>query len=588
MPPSRTEQDKGVRYEPDEKPPFLLTAALGLQLAVFVLVGIVIVPTIVFRAARLGEGLLAWAVFVSLIVCGSITILQAMRFKRFGGGQIIVTGVSGTPIAVSTAALTQGGPAMLACLVAASSLLQFLLSGRLAFFRQILTPTVTGTLIMLIPVTVMPIIFGMFQDTPPGASDVAAPLITLITVAAICGISLKVSGALRLWSPMIGMAIGCLAAGLFGFVNLDGIAAASWIDFPTAALPGLNFDFGPAFWALLPGFVFISLVSSIQTISGSVAIQRASWRKSRAVDFRSVQNAVAIGGLGNMLSGLGGTVSNSTYLIGASMTEMTGVASRRVGVALGGWLLALAFLPKVFALLLAIPPQVIAAYIAVMMAMLFMVGLKLVLQDGIDYRKGIIVGVSFWAGVGFHSGLIFPELTSEVLGGLLQHGMTAGGFIALIMSLFVEVSRPRARRLETTLDLSALPQTREFLGRFADRYGWNEAMRNRLDLVSEEAMMAFMRPDEDAGSHRPRKLILTVRKDRNAAVIEFYASSGEENLQDRIALLGEQIEESSIEREVSLRLLRHLSSSVRHQQYHDTDIVTVRVEVPESAGASED
>ena len=35
-----------------------------------------------------------------------------------------------------------------------------------------------------------------------------------------------------------------------------------------------------------------------------------------------------------------------------------------------------------------------------------------------------------------------------------------------------------------------------------------------------------------------------------------------------------------MEREVSLRLLRHIASSVRHQQFHDTDIVTVRVDAP--------
>ena len=57
-------------------------------------------------------------------------------------------------------------------------------------------------------------------------------------------------------------------------------------------------------------------------------------------------------------------------------------------------------------------------------------------------------------------------------------------------------------------------------------------------------------------------------------------ASSEENLQDRIALLGEYADETASEREVSLRLLRHLASSVHHQQYHDTDIVTVRVEAP--------
>ena len=62
------------------------------------------------------------------------------------------------------------------------------------------------------------------------------------------------------------------------------------------------------------------------------------------------------------------------------------------------------------------------------------------------------------------------------------------------------------------------------------------------------------------------------------AVLEFVASTGdEENLQDRIALLGEQAAGATVEREVSLRLLRHFASSVRHQRYHDTDIVTARV-----------
>ena len=46
-----------------------------------------------------------------------------------------------------------------------------------------------------------------------------------------------------------------------------------------------------------------------------------------------------------------------------------------------------------------------------------------------------------------------------------------------------------------------------------------------------------------------------------------------------------QPDEGPVEREVSLRLLRHLASSVHHQQYHDTDILTVRVAAP-AAGRS--
>ena len=61
-------------------------------------------------------------------------------------------------------------------------------------------------------------------------------------------------------------------------------------------------------------------------------------------------------------------------------------------------------------------------------------------------------------------------------------------------------------------------------------------------------------------------------------MLEFVAAPGEGNLEDRIALIGEDAAETPAEREVSLRLLRHFASSVRHEQYHDTEFVTVRVD----------
>ena len=61
-------------------------------------------------------------------------------------------------------------------------------------------------------------------------------------------------------------------------------------------------------------------------------------------------------------------------------------------------------------------------------------------------------------------------------------------------------------------------------------------------------------------------------------MLEFVAAPGEGNLEDRMAPLGEDAAETRAEREVSLRLLRHFASSVRHEQYHDTEFVTVRVD----------
>ena len=119
--------------------------------------------------------------------------------------------------------------------------------------------------------------------------------------------------------------------------------------------------------------------------------------------------------------------------------------------------------------------------------------------------------------------------------------MTAGGLVAILMTLFVELTAPRPSRIEVEFGVDALPKIREFLAGFASRGGWDKAMAHRLD------------------------------------------AAGTDNIQDRIALLGTGPTEVPDEREISLRLLRHIASRVHHQQYHDTDIVTVHVDAPSAS-----
>ena len=570
---------KGIRYQPDETPPVPLAVGLGLQLVVLCVAGIVLTPAIVIRAAGGSEAFLSWAVFAAILVSGVTTLIQAVRFGRIGAGYVLLMGTSGAFIAVCVAAIAEGGPAMLATLVVISSLFQFVFSTWLSLFRRILTPAVAGTVIMLIPVTVMPIIFGMLINVPEGVPAPAAPISALATILVIVVIALKATGTLRLWAPVIGVVVGSVGAAFSGLYDIDRVAEASWIGFPDSAWPGFDLEFGPVFWALLPAFVFVTLVGAIETIGDAVAIQRVSWRRPRAVDFRAVQGAVAADGVGNLLSGLAGTVPNTTYSTSVAVTELTGVGARRVGIAVGLTFIAVAFFPKALAVVLAIPGPVAAAYLTVLLAMLFIVGMRVVFQDGIDYRKGLIAGVAFWAGVGFQNDMIFSEFFSEFVGGLLRNGMTAGGLVAILMTLFVELTGPRRSRIEVELDLSALPKISEFLRAFASRMGWDATMADRLDAVGEEGLLALLQEKSEA-ERGQRRLLLVAYEEDGGAHLEFIASTGEDNIQDRIALLGARAtgELIEIEQEVSLRLLRHLASSVRHQQYYDTDIVTVRVD----------
>ena len=162
---------------------------------------------------------------------------------------------------------------------------------------------------MLIPVTVMPFIFKMLSDVPEGTPLSASGTSALVTLLVIAGLALKARGKLRLWAPVVGVATGSVVAGFYGIYDAKLIAEAAWVGLPTEGWPGLDLSFGPTFWALLPAFVFVTLVGAIETIGDAVAIQRVSHRRTQAVDFRSVQGAVAADGLGNLLSGVAGTVA---------------------------------------------------------------------------------------------------------------------------------------------------------------------------------------------------------------------------------------------------------------------------------------
>ena len=566
-----------IRYEPNERPPHMLAFGLGFQAALLCLGGVVLTPAIVIRAAGQSETYLSWAIFMAVVVSGISTILQAVRVGRFGAGHVLIMGTSGAFIAVCVTALTEGGPALLATLIVASALFQFLLAARLSLLRRIITPVVSGTVIALIAVTIVPIVFDMLDDLPANAPAGAAPACAAATVGAIAALALRATGAWRLWAPMIGIGVGCVVAALFGVYDTDRVAAAAWVGTPTTAWPGFDVRFDARFWLLLPAFVFVTLVGAIETIGDSVAIQRVSWRTPRATDFRTVQGAVNADGMGNLLSGLAGTVPNTTYSSSLPLAELTGVGARNVGVAIGFVFIGLAFLPKVTALLLAIPGPVVAAYLLVLLALLFIQGMKLVVQDGVDYRKSIIAGLAFWIGLGFQNQLIFAEQLGETWGGLLGNGMTAGGLTAMVLTLFVELTAARRRRLDVPLDAKVLPEIDTLLRDLAGRLGWNADSTERLCSAGEETLVSLVRQEEEAADVAGRRLRVVARNDHGTAELEFIAAVRETNLEDRMVLLTDQTDTPN-ERELSLRLLRHYASSVRHQQYHDIDIVTVRVD----------
>ncbi len=571
--------NENLHYEPDERCPLPIAIGVGFQFVMVALVSIAVTMAIIVRGGGESEGYLTWSLFAMLAVGGVATVIQAARIWRFGAGYVLIMGPSTSLIPVCIAALLIGGPAMMATLVVISALFKFILVARLSLLRRIITPVVSGTVLMLSAFVVMQYIFDMTMDVPDGISPMAAPVAAAATLAAIVALTFRAPRALQQWLPLITITIGWAVAAGFGLYDFQSIIDAPWFGIPhTEEWPGFHLALDAELLSLLPAFLVIALSDSVKSVGDGVAIQQVSHRRQRAPDFRSVQGTVNCEGLGDLLCGLAGTAANTVFTSSAGSVSLTGNAARSVGVCAGIILVAIGLLPKLLALLLAIPNPVAAAYMIAIFALIFVQGVRTVTQDGLDTRKAIIVGVAFWIGVGFHNQWIFPDLLADgIWGTLLGNGLTSGGIAAILMTALMELTSARRGRLNTKLELATIPELDAFLREFAAKTGWNEASTERLISAGEEALSSLLPHDDEQEAEDPQRLIINVRQAEGTIDMELITTSeDEENLQDRLTYLHDQSEIQD-EREISFRLLRHYASSVQHHKYHDVDVITVQV-----------
>ena len=572
-----------IRYEPDEKCTPLSSFVVGIQGIILVLPPAVSIVVINVLAAGQDEAYLTWAVFSALIIVGIVTALQASRIGRLGAGHLVVVGVTPNYIPLSVLALDEGGPAMLASLMVVSALFFFAIATRLPQLRRVITPTVSGTVLMLIAVMVLPICLDRFGEVPEGEPAFAGLCVALVTLVVSTALILRASRRWRPWSMLIGFASGCMVAALLGVYDLERLYTAPWVGIPQVGFQGLDLTPSAGFWALLPMFLIVTLVQAIKGIGDNMVIQRVSRRRPRTTDFRLLQGSLHANGVGILLSGLAGTPPASPYSsFTASVVNMTGVAARNVGYAIAIILVGLALLPKFTGALLTIPSPVMGAFLLMAVGIFFVEGVQTIVRDGLDFQKSLVVGVSFALGAGFEQQNILENLLVHPWGTLLGNGITVGAATAIALNVFLNMTSARSKQLELRLDFSDLPRIDAFMQEVAADMDWGEEATQRLRSAGEETLSSLLQPDSeypaDSGTDKTPRLIIAVRPEGRAVEMEFVSTlEDEENLEDRLAYLNEE-EESMYEREISFRLLRHYASSVRHRKYQGMDIVTVRVE----------
>ena len=578
-----------IRYEPNEKCPPLVAATSALQIFIPNTIGLIMLSALVVKAADESDAYLGWVIFTMLVVSGASMVLYALRFRFLGMGRLIVTNFNVPFLAVCALALEAGGPSLLASLMVASTLAQFILTLRLASLRRIFTSTVSGVVVMLVAVSAVPYIIGSTVIVPEGVSTTLFLAPGMAALAAGVVISLHGTPLWRMWILPVMVMVGLVIAAPLGFYDFGAVIDAPWVSVPSYGWPGLDLSFGIDFWALLPVFVFVNLTAFMKTVGDLSLIYRSSYREPRAVDYRSIQRGLHTYGLGTLSSGLLGTIPVAApWAVTSVYIGFTGVAAKVVGIYLGLMTMAVAPFSKFLAIMIAVPSPVVSAIYVIIFGLLFVEGAKTVFSSlfagrQVDQKQSTITGISMVLGL---SAGIFSGLTEGITSQLVGNTIVVGGIAAIGMTLFNELLSLRVRKLRVDLSETSIPALDDFLRQFAGRYSWTERGSNRLRLVGEEVMLSLLEEERDISDPEEdgkRSLVVTIRPDTRSAELEIVVASDDAvhgNIENRMAYMDEEHAMSDDQgiSEMSIRILRQYASAVHHRQYYGIDIISCRVD----------
>ncbi|MGW1597523.1 nucleobase:cation symporter-2 family protein [Streptomyces sp. NPDC002343] len=416
----------------DEIPPFRQLAAFGLQHVLAMYAGAVAVPLIVGGAMRLPPADLAYLITADLLVCGIATLIQCVGFRRFGVRLPVMQGCTFAAVSPMVLIGTTGGglPAIYGSVIVAGLAITLLapVFGRLLRFFP---PLVTGTVILIIGVSLLPVA-GNWAAGGAGAEDFGAPrnlALAGFVLAVVLGVQRFAPAFLSRIAVLVGIAAGLAVAVPLGVADFGGVADAGWVGVSTP------FHFGaPEFRvSAIASMLVVALVTMTETAGDLIAVGELTGRK---VEPRTLADGLRADGLSTVLGGVFNTFPYTAFAQNVGLVGMTRVRSRWVVAAAGGILVLLGLLPKLGAVVAAIPAPVLGGAGLVMFGTVAASGLRTLAR--VDFRDNgnlTVVAVSVAIGmlpVGVPAVYArFPDWFQTVM----DSGISAGCLSAIALNL---------------------------------------------------------------------------------------------------------------------------------------------------------
>ena len=443
-------------------------AAYGFQHVLAFYAGAVLVPILVAGALGLSEQQLIHLINADLFTCGIASIIQAVGFGRgwfkFGIQLPLLQGVTFTAvspmIAIGTAVIAGGGTPVDGLLtiygaVLVAGLFTVLVAPFFARLLKYFPPVVTGSIILIIGVALIPVaagditsgaipgVNGFYIDSA-GVSQQAAlydyslknPALMLQnlayaggTLALIVIIQRFTRGFLQTIAVLLGLVAGTFVAFLLGDAHFDSVSTSPWVG---AVVP---FSFGVPKFAItaILSMIIVMLITMVETTGDAYATGEIVGKRIRPADIAA---AIRADGLATFLGGVFNSFPYTAFAENVGLVRLTQVKSRWVVVAAGGIMIILGLLPKAAAVVAGIPSPVLGGAALALFAAVAVAGIQTLQKvDFNDHRNSIIVGTTLGAAglitaYGAISGA-FPHWAQIFFGS----GITLGAIVAIGLNL---------------------------------------------------------------------------------------------------------------------------------------------------------
>ncbi len=429
----------GLDDRPKPAPAFL--AALQHVLAAFV--GIITPPLIIGSTLGLAT-YLPYLISMALMVSGVGTFIQARRPFGIGAGMICLQGTSfaflGAVLSAGFLVKQRGGSpedimAMIFGVCFFGAVVQIVLSRFIGQLRRVITPLVTGIVITLIGISLIKVgitdLGGGFN-----APDFGAPInlaLGVFVVLTIILLNRSNTPWVRLSAIIIGLALGSLAAWFSGKLVPQALPDLPLVSLPIPFRFGFNFD-----WSAFLPIALIYLISSIETVGDLTANCMIARQPISGPSYISRLKSGVLGdGVSCMIAATFSAFPNTTFAQNNGVIQLTGVASRYVGLYIGVVLFCLGLFPLIGAVLQQIPKPVLGGATLVMFGSVAAAGVRILAQAPLDRRSMLIIATSFGVGLGIAAQPNLLHLMPTLVQNLFDSAITSGGLTAIVLCLLL-------------------------------------------------------------------------------------------------------------------------------------------------------